>query len=137
MNIIEHARKMRAVIERAAQYLDDAIALTAIALHPEWAEGTDYTVGYKVQHNCNLYRCIQSHTALVGWEPENAAALWEQINETHTGELDDPIPYSGNMALENGKHYIENDAIYLCIRDTGNPVYNSLVELVGIYVETT
>ena len=61
--------------------------------------------------------------------------LWEQINETHAGTLDDPIPYDGNMALESGKHYIQDGAIYLCTRDTGFPVYNALADLVGVYVE--
>jgi hypothetical protein len=39
------------------------------------------------------------------------------------------------MALENGKHYIQGGVIYLCNRDTVNPVYNPLAELVGLYVE--
>lgn len=45
-----------------------------------------------------------------------------------------PIPYSGNMALTSGLYYIQDYTIYLCTRDTGNPVYNPLAELVGIYV---
>ena len=49
--------------------------------------------------------------------------------------MDDPIPYSGNMVLETGKYYIQNAAVYRCIRDTVNPVYNALAELVGTYVE--
>jgi hypothetical protein len=39
------------------------------------------------------------------------------------------------MALKNGKYYIQDGVIYLCNRDTGNPVYNALAELVGLYVE--
>ena len=39
------------------------------------------------------------------------------------------------MALVSGKYYIEDNVTYLCNRDTGNPVYNKLSELVGIYVE--
>lgn len=70
-----------------------------------------------------------------GWEPENTPALWTEICETHDGTLDDPIPYDGNMALTAGLYYIQDYTIYLCTRDTGNPVYNPLAELVGIYVE--
>jgi len=44
------------------------------------------------------------------------------------------IPYSGNMALETGKYYNQSGKTYLCNRDTGNPVYNALAELVGLYV---
>lgn len=115
--------------------VDDNTAMRMKEFYPEWAADTAYTVGFKVQRNGKLWRVLQAHTSQVGWEPENAASLWEQINETHTGELSDPIPYDGNMALEIGKHYIQNGAIYLCTRDTVNPVYASLSELVNIYVE--
>ena len=40
------------------------------------------------------------------------------------------------MALENGKYYVQNDTIYLCNRDTVNPVYDDLSRLVGLYAET-
>jgi hypothetical protein len=115
--------------------VDDNTALRMVEFYPEWAENTAYTVGYKVQRNGKLWRVIQPHTSQIGWEPENAASLWEVINETHSGTEDDPIPYDGNMALENGKYYIQNYTIYLCNRDTINPVYNPLAELVGLYVE--
>ena len=88
-----------------------------------------------MQYGGKLWRCLQAHTSQEGWEPENAAALWEEICETHDGTQYDPIPYSGNMALESGKYYIQDHVIYLCTRDTGNPVYNQLAELVGLYVE--
>lgn len=114
--------------------VDDNTALRMKSFYPEWAENTPYTAGFKVQHNGKLWRVVQAHTSQTGWEPENTASLWEQVNETHSGELTDPIPYEGNMALENGKYYIQNSVIYLCIRDTVNPVYNALSELVGLYV---
>ena len=116
--------------------VDDNTALRMVEFYPEWAAGQAYTAGYKVQHGGKLWRCLQAHTSQSGWEPENTPALWTEICETHAGTLDDPIPYSGNMALESGKYYIQDYVIYLCNRDTGNPVYNPLAELVGLYVET-
>lgn len=126
---------LRSVMEQAAQSLDDATALTAVRLYPEWTTGTHHPKGHKVQRNGKLWRAMQEHTAQTGWEPENAASLWEQINETHAGTVADPIPYDGNMALESGKYYTQNGVVYLCNRDTVNPVYNALADLVGIYVE--
>lgn len=114
--------------------VDDTTALRMTEFYPEWAAGQDYTAGYKVRHGGKLWRVVQAHTAQVGWEPENAASLWEQINETHSGTVDDPIPYSGNMALTAGLYYIQDRVIYLCTRDTVNPVYNPLADLVGLYV---
>lgn len=116
--------------------VDDNTALRMLEFYPEWASGMDYSTGYKVQRGGKLWRCLQAHTAQAGWEPENTPALWTEICETHAGTLDDPIPYSGNMALESGKYYIQDYAIYRCTRDTVNPVYNPLAELVGLYVET-
>ena len=129
------ALKLRQHIETAVQSLSDSEALEAVTLYREWASDTDYTAGYKVQRGGKLWRCVQAHTSQTGWEPENTPALWTEICETHAGTLNDPIPYSGNMALESGKYYSQSGAVYLCTRDTGNPVYSDLAELVGIYVE--
>ena len=115
--------------------VDDNTALRMTEFYPEWAADTEYTIGYKVQRNGKLWRVLQAHTSQAGWEPENAASLWTEICESHAGTLDDPIPYSGNMALENGKYYSQDGKVYCCTRDTGNPVYNALSELVGLYVE--
>ena len=115
--------------------VDDNTALRMTEFYPEWAADTEYTIGYKVQRNGKLWRCLQAHTSQVGWDPENAASLWTEICESHAGTLEDPIPYSGNMALESGKYYSQDNKVYCCIRDTGNPVYNALSELVGLYVE--
>ena len=114
--------------------VDDSTALRMVEFYPEWESGQAYSTGYKVQRSGKLWRCLQAHTSQTGWEPENAPALWTEICETHDGTLADPIPYDGNMALESGKYYIQDYIIYLCTRDTGNPVYNPLAELVGIYV---
>lgn len=114
--------------------VDDNTALRMTEFYPEWASDMDYSTGYKVQRGGKLWRCLQAHTAQVGWEPENAASLWEQICEAHDGTKYDPIPYDGNMALEAGKYYTQNGVLYLCNRDTGNPVYHPLSELVGLYV---
>lgn len=127
--------RLRSIIETAVQSLPDSEALEAVTLHPAWSIGKDYPAGHKVQRNGRLWRCIQAHTSQTGWEPENAASLWEGIDETHAGTLADPIPYEGNMALVAGLHYAQEGAVYLCTRDTINPVYNALSELVGVYVE--
>lgn len=117
--------------------VDDQTALRMVSYYPEWAAGQAYAAGYKVQHNGKLWKCNEpGHTSQAGWEPSvNAASLWTEICESHDGTMYDPIPYDGNMALESGKYYIQDDVVYLCNRDTGQPVYNALAELVGLYVE--
>ena len=115
--------------------VDDNTALRMVEFYPEWSAGQAYTAGYKAHRGGKLWRCLQAHTAQPGWEPENAASLWTEICESHDGTKYDPIPYSGNMALQSGKYYTQNNILYLCNRDTGQPVYNALAELVGLYVE--
>lgn len=115
--------------------VDDNTALRMMSYYPEWESGKAYAIGNKLTRNGKLYKVLQAHTAQAGWEPENVPAMFTEINETYSGELDDPIPYSGNMALEEDKHYIQGDEIYICTRSTGSPVYHALAELVGLYVE--
>lgn len=121
--------------------VDDQTALRMIDYYPAWETGKDYPVGYKVTYQGDLYKVIQAHTSQETWAPGTAtAALYTRIDETHDGSKYDPIPYSGNMALTAGLYYTQGGVTYLCNRDTGNPVYNALSELVGIYVtvvETT
>lgn len=115
--------------------VDDATAVRMTAFYPEWAKDTAYTVGYKAQYLGKLYKFIQAHTSQETWTPDITASLYERIDEVHDGTKYDAIPYEGNMALVSGKYYIEDNVTYLCNRDTVNPVYNKLSELVGIYVE--
>lgn len=115
--------------------VDDATAVRMVAFYPEWEKDTTYTVGYKVQYLGKLYKVVQAHTSQETWTPDITASLYTCIDEVHDGTKYDAIPYEGNMSLYNGKYYCQDGVTYLCNRDTGNPVYNKLSELVGIYVE--
>jgi hypothetical protein len=137
MSYIENARRLRPIVEQAMQSVDGNDALTARMLYPTWETGKAYAVGTKVQKDGKLWCVLQYHASQLGWEPENTPTLWVEINETNTGTIDNPIPYDGNMELEQGKHYVQDGVIYLCTRDTVNPVYHPLASLVGLYVEVT
>ena len=115
--------------------VDDDTAVRMTAFYPEWEKGKQYTVGYKFQYLGKLYKVIQAHTSQETWTPDITASLYTRIDEVHDGTKYDPIPYEGNMTLYNGKYYSQGGVTYLCNRDTGNPVYNKLSELIGIYVE--
>ena len=119
--------------------VDDNTALRMKDFYPAFESIIGQTVkqGFKFTHGGKLWRTeqpemtIQEHYA-PGMGTES---LYSEVCESHAGTLDDPIPYSGNMALESGKYYMQDGKVYRCIRDTGNPVYNALSELVGLYVE--
>lgn len=122
--------------------VDDQTALRMRDYYPAWADlaaeqySTD-KAGYKFVHNGDLYKTIPAvHTFGSQWVPGvGTESLYTRIDEQHDGSKYDPIPYSGNMALEAGKYYSQGGVTYLCNRDTGNPVYHALSELVGLYVE--
>ena len=117
--------------------VDDAAAYRMREFYPAWEDviGKAVDAGYKLTYHGALYKVISAHTAQSDWTPDAAASLYTRIDETHDGTKYDPIPYEGNMALENGKYYVQDGVTYLCTRDTVNPVYNALSELVGLYVE--
>ncbi|MFF4779201.1 carbohydrate-binding protein [Microtetraspora fusca] len=44
-----------------------------------WSAGTTYQAGATVTYGGSTYRCLQGHTAQVGWEPPNVPALWQRV----------------------------------------------------------
>ena len=118
--------------------VDDATAYRMREFYPAWEDVIGRTVdaGYKLTYQGQLYKVISAHTVQSDWIPGTGTeSLYARIDETHDGTKYDPIPYEGNMALESGKYYVQDGVTYICTRDTVNPVYNALEELVGLYVE--
>lgn len=141
--LIERATLTRQQTEKAAQLLPDADALAAKTLYPRWEKlvelGTVQTdeAGYKFLYGEDLYKCVNANpTFQSDWVPGvGTESLYTRIDETHAGTLEDPIPYDGNMELVEGSYYSQNGVVYLCTRSTGTPVYHTLADLVGLYVE--
>ncbi len=107
-----HAIKLRDMMHKAAVSLDDEDALEAVELFPAWAVGKAYATDERIRYGEKLYRCVQAHTSQADWTPDG-----------------------GNMALISGKYYAQDGVTYRCTRDTVNPVYAALKDLVGLYVE--
>ena len=103
-----------------------------------YTEGATIAKGARVQYEGKLWEAMQDHTITSAFTPSiHTASLWCEVvaEGSEMGSLDNPIPYEGNMALEEGKYYTQEGVIYLCTRATGVPVYNALADLVDIYVE--
>lgn len=118
--------------------VDDATAVRMRDFYPAWHDliGQTASVGMKFTHEGELYEVNQEHTYQADWIPgQGTESMYRLIPELYEGDEYDPIPYKGNMALESGKYYTQDDVMYKCVRDTGNPVYNALKDLVGLYVE--
>ena len=142
MTYTERALQLRPVIEQASQSLDDAVALTAVELFPQWENlvkaGTKVEKGFRFQYDGKLYRTEQpEYTFVDTYVPGSTGteSLFSKVDETHAGTLEDPIPYEKNMEIYQGLYYSQYDVIYLCIRSSGQPLYHDLSALVGSYVE--
>jgi hypothetical protein len=130
------ALALRALIEKAAVSLSDTDALDGVELFPAWAVGLSYTAGERLRYGDKLYRVLQAHTSQADWTPDSTPSLYAEVEKPGQGDTpDDPIPYSGNMELFEGKYYSQDGVTYRCTRSTGIPVYNDLKDLVGLYVE--
>jgi len=68
-----------------------AVAAPGQADRGTWAPYVSYAVGDMVTYNGVVYRCIQAHTSLVGWEPPNVPALWQAVG-TPTPSGTTPTP---------------------------------------------
>ena len=79
MNVIDLARKLRPLIEKAAQSLPDADALDGVMLFEHWHVGMACVAGNRLQHNGTLYRIVQTHSAQAGWEPDKTPALFTEV----------------------------------------------------------
>ena len=109
MTLVEYAKLLRPLIEKAVQSLTDNDALSGVALFPHWAVGVDYSVGEKVQYNGVLYSVLLAHTSQENWTPTEAHSLfakvlitdpsvipeWEQPDSTNPYVKGDKVRYKG------------------------------------------
>ena len=120
----------------ALSRLDDETALDVTVLFPEWKPNTAYAVDERIRYADKLYRVVQAHTSQSDWTPDKTPALFAEVAKPGQGDSPgNPILYSGSMALVSGKYYSQDGVTYRCTRDTVNPVYAALKDLVGLYVE--
>lgn len=134
------ALKLRKILEKVTVNMTDQEALEVATFVPRWKPGVDYVVGDRVSiekgDTVLLYKCIQAHTSQDSWKPSiDTSSLWTRIDVEHSGTADDPIPYNSNMEIFKDKYYTQNDVLYLCIRDSQQPLYNDLSDLIDIYVQ--
>lgn len=138
-----------AFIKASRETATDAVALKAKELYKSWkaeelVDGVKKPVSYKVgdrrtfvypDGELKLIKCRQAHTAEAHFTPDLIPALWEVINETHSGTIEDPIPYDPNMEVFENLYYVYADVLYKCTRNSGQPLYNTPDNLIGHYFE--
>jgi hypothetical protein len=140
--IKQNTREMNELSLSAVDALEVADWFPTWGVDEGFREGDTIKKNTKFQHEGKLYACLQDHTIMPHYYPSiNTASLYVEVTPEYTdageelGTMENPIPYGGNMVLENGKYYSQDGVTYLCNRDSGNPVYHALKDLVGLYVE--
>ena len=119
MTLIEKARELRALIEKAmteTASLTDAEAITATCLHPKWSgDSVQYTAGQRVQDDGILYTVLQAHTSQPDWKPADAPSLFAKVlipDPTVISEWEQPEstnPYAkGDKVAHNGKTWVSD-----------------------------
>lgn len=153
INHVQRLKRTNELIKRNTEEMNElnlsaTDALEVVEWFPEFLvdegfkEGDTLTKGKKFKYEGKLWAVLRDHTILAHYYPSiNTASLYVEVTPEYNdqgeelGTLENPIPYEGNMVLENGKYYIQDEVVYLCIRDTINPVYHNLSDLIGLYVE--
>ena len=116
MTLIEKARELRALIEKAVQSLDDKDALECVCLYEKWnGNGVQYTAGQRVQDDGILYTVLQAHTSQPDWKPADAPSLFAKVlipDPTVIPEWEQPEstnPYAkGDKVAHNGKTWVSD-----------------------------
>ena len=107
--LVDLAVKLRPFIEKAASNLDDADALEAVQLFPQWDDSTRYKEGDRVRFQNTLYKCLLDHIAQPTWSPITSPSLWakvlipdpqvlpewEQPDSTNAYQIGDKVTFEG------------------------------------------
>lgn len=138
MDIEKWRAMISMAVKQARQITDDQEALSVKYLYKEWVcqIGKILKVGEYIQYDDRLYKVLQQHTVQENWTPgEGTESLYMVVDKLHEGTLEDPIPWESNMECFLGKYYIEDEVLYLCIRDSGIALHYSINDLIGNYFE--
>lgn len=130
--VVEKVKTM--MLPQIEQFTDEQ-ALNVVELYPTWIGkmGKQVNVGERLYYDTYLWKVMQSHTVQDDWTPDVATSLFTKVTRD-AGTIDNPIEFSLNMELIEGKYYVEDGVEYLCTRSLAQSVWH-LADLVGQYVE--
>lgn len=110
-NYIELARRLRPLIEKAAQGQEIEDAQNGVELYPVWRDdGRTLVEGTRVRDEGVLYTVLQTHTTQPDWAPSSAPSLfarvlipdpdvvpeWVQPDSTNPYMTGDRVVHNGN-----------------------------------------
>lgn len=121
--------EIKFAIQCAIPLMTNDQIMQCVSVLPEWKSfiGGKMEAHQRFQFNKEAWESRQEvSVVLEGQEPGiSTAALYQRIESSHTGTQEDPIPYSPLMTVYKDKYYTENGVLYLCLEDSGQPLYAS------------
>lgn len=117
MTLVELAKKLRPLIEQAAQSLTDETAVDAVSLFPSWQSGIEYTAGQRVRYDGVLYTVLQTHASQDTWQPDTASSLFAKVlipDDNIIPEWEQP---NATNAYKKGDMVMFEDAVYESLID--------------------
>lgn len=123
----EEALKLRSIIEKAVQSLDDSDALEAVTLYEKWSgDSKEYKTNDRLQYNGVLYKVLQDHTSQPTWTPTDAPSLfakvlipdptvipeWEQPESTNPYQVGDKVTHNGKTWVCNTPNCVWEPGVY-------------------------
>ena len=127
MTLVELALKLRPLIEKAVQSLDDTDAIEAVTLYEKWSgDSKQYKAGQRLQYDGILYTVLQDHTSQPTWTPTDAPSLfakvlipdptvipeWEQPDSTNPYQVGDKVTHNGKTWVCNTPNCVWEPGVY-------------------------
>ena len=115
MTLIEKARILRALIEKASVSLTDDDALHGVELFPAWKAGISYVKDQRLRYENVLYKVLQNHTSQADWKPNITPSLYVRVDDPSIEwpEWRQPVGAQdaypkGAKVSHNNKHWISD-----------------------------
>lgn len=118
MTLVELATKLRRLIEKAAQSLDDADAIEGVELYPAWnGEGVAYTTGFRLRDEGILYSVLQDHTSQANWKPKDTPSLYARVLIPDPVVIPEWVQPDSTNPYMTGDKVRHNDKVWISIMD--------------------
>lgn len=109
-----------ALLDEVLPYISDEQAVEIPNVFPAWKIGKEYAVGYRVNYQDILYKCLQAHTSQDDWTPDTSASLWARLLNP------DPEVIPVWEQPDSTNAYMTGDRVHY--PDADGPIYESTID---------
>ena len=111
------AEKYRALMNKAANSLDDSDAAYAPMLFERWEEGVSYVVGARVCYGDKLYKVLIAHTSQSDWTPDVSPSLFAEVLIPDPTVIPEWVQPSSTNPYMIGDKVRHNNKVWISIAD--------------------